>query len=141
MMVNHPDLQANQYWDNWTASKLPTALNLFDSSVQTIVFNKIKNSEESVLYYKIDDKENILNEILKALHHLRIQSVLVEGGTKLLQSFIDSGNWDEARVITNTELIIENGIDAPVLKNERVNLKESIITDSISYYTKSNTND
>jgi diaminohydroxyphosphoribosylaminopyrimidine deaminase/5-amino-6-(5-phosphoribosylamino)uracil reductase len=117
--------------------KLPTTLNLFDGTVRTIVFNKIKHSEGIVFYYKV---ENNIDAILRALYHLRIQSVLVEGGTKLLQSFIDSGNWDEARVITNPGLIIESGIEAPVLKGEIVNHKESIINDSISYYTKSKTN-
>ena len=116
--------------------KLPATLNLFDGSVRTIVFNKIKHSEETVLYYKIDEQKNVVKEILKALYQLRIQSVLIEGGTKLLQSFIDSSNWDEARIITNTELTIENGIEAPVLKDGIINHKESIISDSISYYTK-----
>ena len=47
---------------------------------------------------------------------MNIQSVLIEGGAKTLQSFIDAGLWDEARVITNEELIIENGIAAPEMK-------------------------
>jgi len=118
--------------------KLPTTLNLFDGSVRTIVFNRIKHSDEAVFYYKI---ENGIESILKALYHLRIQSVLIEGGAKLLQSFIDTGNWDEARMITNTELEIENGIAAPILKKEKLNLTESIISDSIDYYTKSKTNE
>ena len=47
---------------------------------------------------------------MNALYELKIQSVIVEGGAKLLQSFIDEGMWDEARVIKNEELIINNGL-------------------------------
>ncbi len=35
----------------------------------------------------------------------RYLSVLVEGGAQLLQTFIDEGYWDEARIITNEYLI------------------------------------
>ena len=37
---------------------------------------------------------------LQACYQQKIQSVIVEGGARLLQSFIDEGIWDEARVIT-----------------------------------------
>ena len=43
-------------------------------------------------------------QLLHSLFKMSIQSVLIEGGTKTLQSFIDKGFWDEARVITNEEL-------------------------------------
>jgi diaminohydroxyphosphoribosylaminopyrimidine deaminase/5-amino-6-(5-phosphoribosylamino)uracil reductase len=55
----------------------------------------------------LDTGENTISSLLSALYKLNIQSVLVEGGTTLLQSFIDQNCWDEARVITNEELIIE----------------------------------
>ena len=55
----------------------------------------------------MDTGENTISSLLSALYKLNIQSVLVEGGTTLLQSFIDQNCWDEARVITNEELIIE----------------------------------
>jgi diaminohydroxyphosphoribosylaminopyrimidine deaminase/5-amino-6-(5-phosphoribosylamino)uracil reductase len=48
---------------------------------------------------------------------LQIQSVLVEGGAKLLQSFIDEGLWDEIRVIENTAMNIEKGIPAPIFNS------------------------
>lgn len=57
-----------------------------------------------------------------ALYDLKIQSVLVEGGAMLLQSFIDAGVWDEARIINNEELTLRqaqgnNGLHAPVLNH------------------------
>ena len=47
--------------------------------------------------------------MLEKLFELDIQSVLVEGGASLLQSFIDSRLWDEARVITNAKMLITKG--------------------------------
>ena len=57
-------------------------------------------------------------QLSHALYQLGIQSVLVEGGAHLLQSFIDDELWDEARVITNENLIIGQGLGSPVLNSE-----------------------
>lgn len=115
--------------------KLPGHLKLFDGRVRTIVFNFIKQADEGMLvYHKLDPAGNILTQILSALHAQQILSLVVEGGSKLLQSFIDAGLWDEARVITNEELIIDNGLAAPVLKNKLLSDEQKIGTDLISYF-------
>lgn len=117
--------------------KLPTRLKLFDGSVRTIVFNFIKQADEGMLvYHKLDPAGNILTQILSALHAQQILSVIVEGGSKLLQSFNDAGLWDEARVITNEELTIGNGLAAPVLKNKLLFDEQKIDTDLISYFNR-----
>ena len=59
---------------------------------------------------------DFLKQLLYSLYEMNIQSILVEGGSKTMQSFIDAGLWDEARIIINEEMIIENGIAAPDLK-------------------------
>ena len=115
--------------------KLPASLKLFDGRARTIVFNSQRNEEgEMVSYYKVDKGERMLQQILNALYKLKVQSLIVEGGAKLLQSFIDEGLWDEARVISNMELTIGNGITAPILP---VNKPQSTIqagTDIIETY-------
>ena len=116
--------------------KLPSTLHLFDSTVKTIVFNQHKEEKGEMLYFcKITDVKN-LAEILNKLYQLQVQSVLVEGGTVLLQSFIDAGLWDEARIITNTSLNIENGLAAPVLGNADLMTEEQLLDDHIAYFTK-----
>ena len=115
--------------------QLPSTLYLFDRSVRTIVFNTIKQEEnENLSFYKIDKTDSI-KQVLKTLYELKLQSVIVEGGAKLLQSFIDEGYWDEARVITNISLQIEKGIDAPKFKNEILLNQDQLLNDSIGYYT------
>jgi diaminohydroxyphosphoribosylaminopyrimidine deaminase / 5-amino-6-(5-phosphoribosylamino)uracil reductase len=119
--------------------KLPTSLQLFDGTVKTIVFNGLKQSdEEKISFYKINKDENVIPQILNVLYNLKIQSVIIEGGAKLLQSFIDDGLWDEARVITNTTMQIPEGIAAPVLKNKQITTEEIILTDTIEYFINNN---
>ncbi len=127
--------------------RLATHLKLFNKKIKTIVFNAVKQEEnENLIYFKIDKAENIVTQILKALHQLNIQSVLVEGGAKLLQSFIDARLWDEARIISNEELMINNaclpdrqGLSAPLLTNDFKINEEKILSDKIEYYTRTNT--
>ena len=65
---------------------------------------------------------------------LNIQSILVEGGQKTLQSFIDSNLWDEARIITNTKLSVADGISAPILYNARLDKSIALGDDRIETY-------
>lgn len=82
--------------------KLPPTLKLFNRQVKTIVFNTIKHGEEdNLLYYQVTRDVSMVHQLVHALYQLNIQSVLVEGGARLLQSFIDEGLWDEARIITS----------------------------------------
>ena len=114
--------------------QLPSSLQLFDGTVKTIVFNEEKNEEGEMLsFYRVADIKNIAG-LLKALYQLQVQSMIVEGGASLLQSFIDAGLWDEARVITNEQLTIGGGTAAPVLKNAVLLQAEQLMSDTITYY-------
>ena len=115
--------------------RLPQSLKLFDQKQPTIVFNKIKHEEQDqLIYYQVTEDVNLIHQIVNALYQLKIQSVLVEGGAKLLQSFIDADYWDEARVITNEKLIINSGLNAPVLINAMKISEQHILSDSIGVY-------
>ena len=54
------------------------------------------------------------------LHRRGIQALLVEGGARTLQSFIDMGLWDEARIETNPSITIGDGVPAPGLPEARL---------------------
>ena len=115
--------------------KLPSSLKLFDGTVHTIVFNQHKQETGEMLsFYKIDKDEKFIPQILNALHKLQLQSVIIEGGAKLLQSFIDENVWDEARIICNGQLTIGNGLIAPVLKNYLQVEEQQMKTDIISFF-------
>jgi len=118
--------------------RLPGSLKVFDGSERTIVFNTIKEDEKPNLsFIKLDKEKQFVPQLMDVLYRLPLQSVLVEGGAALLQTFIESGVWDEARVIVNGELSIGNGLPAPVLKNEQLVMEEKNSTDTISYFRNS----
>lgn len=114
--------------------RLPSSLKLFNGK-KTVVFNlHLHEEKENVLYYQVAEDASVVHQIINALYQLKIQSVLVEGGAQLLQSFIDEGLWDEARLICNQELVIGSGIAAPQLKHHSLIEKEVLSTDTIQYY-------
>lgn len=56
-----------------------------------------------------------MEEILHSLWESEVLSVLVEGGAHTLNSFINSGLWDEARIIEGISFL-GSGLEAPALK-------------------------
>jgi diaminohydroxyphosphoribosylaminopyrimidine deaminase/5-amino-6-(5-phosphoribosylamino)uracil reductase len=73
---------------------------------------------------------------MDALFELRIQSVLVEGGVVLLQSFIEADIWDEIRIITNNNLKIGEGLSAPEFTGGIVKEKINLLSDTICTWIK-----
>jgi diaminohydroxyphosphoribosylaminopyrimidine deaminase/5-amino-6-(5-phosphoribosylamino)uracil reductase len=113
---------------------LSTSLKIFNGQAHTIIFNTVKHEQtDNVSYFQVTNNSSIVHQIINALYQLNIQSVIIEGGAKTLRSFIDEKMWDEARIITNEELIIEHGLPAPELKNFKQTLSEIILTDRIQY--------
>jgi diaminohydroxyphosphoribosylaminopyrimidine deaminase / 5-amino-6-(5-phosphoribosylamino)uracil reductase len=100
--------------------KLSPRLNLFDNSTETLVINAIKNQiKGNTELVRIDYSKNVLPQILEVLYKKEKLSLIVEGGRKLLQSFIDLGLWDEAHVY-NGDILFSDGVPAPQLKGEIV---------------------
>ena len=96
--------------------RLPNTLKLYTDRGSTVCFNYLQQGEKNgVVYYQISPDGPVVEQIMDALYGMGIESVLVEGGTTLLQSCIDGREWDEARVITNSKLQIAAGRDAPQL--------------------------
>ncbi len=115
--------------------RLPASLQIFNQQYLTIVFNAVKSEEKCNLkYFLIDFKKSVIEQIADACYQLKIQSILVEGGRTLLQSFIDENVWNEARVITNNYLIINEGLSSPQLKNYKLTGKQNLLTDTIQYF-------
>jgi diaminohydroxyphosphoribosylaminopyrimidine deaminase/5-amino-6-(5-phosphoribosylamino)uracil reductase len=95
--------------------KLSSALNLFDRSAKTIIFNAKKTEVIDSNYFIKTDFKDLLNNILEELYKQNIQSIMIEGGSKTLQSFIDANMWDEARIFT-TNKELNTGLKAPIIK-------------------------
>jgi len=91
--------------------ELNRSMHLFDGSVKTYCFTTLEEVDSSNLEF-IQVAEITPGVVLKELHNRRIQSIIIEGGSKTLQSFINANLWDEARVFTSATHF-EKGIKAP----------------------------
>lgn len=116
--------------------RLPDNLNLFDDTTATFVFNATKETSHGGLKFVKIDSRDVIGCILQKLYEMNIQSVLVEGGAITLQSFIDAGLWDEARVITNVGLRFGDGVSIPVLSNEKLTANLSLEEDIVQFFTR-----
>jgi diaminohydroxyphosphoribosylaminopyrimidine deaminase/5-amino-6-(5-phosphoribosylamino)uracil reductase len=106
-------------------SKIPAKHHLRNGSITTIFFTAAE----------IDFEQPLLPQVMQQLHEHSIQSVLVEGGANLLNQFITSGLWDEARVITGTK-VFPGGLAAPVLPDALLINETNLEGDRIVYYKK-----
>ncbi len=85
---------------------------ILNNQSNTIIINQIREQNNTYpKYLKVDDNRDLLS-VLKKLYLNGIMSIMVEGGSELLNSFITSGYWHEARVI-KTKVKLHDGIAAP----------------------------
>jgi diaminohydroxyphosphoribosylaminopyrimidine deaminase / 5-amino-6-(5-phosphoribosylamino)uracil reductase len=117
--------------------KLSKKSHVFDKSVETIafteeVFNE-NESEDNLVYHKIDFDDNLLPNILSVLYQKNVGVLLVEGGQKLLNSFIEKGLWDRA-IILKSEEILRGGIAAPVISEAMFAHDEKLDNNTIRYF-------
>jgi len=115
--------------------RLPASLQIFDGNARTIVFNYIKQEETTnLLYYQCSKDRSLIQQVCDALYSLNIQSVLVEGGTSLLQSFINENLFDEIRIITNTSMQTDGGIPAPLTGRLLLQDAMQLQSDNIQFF-------
>ena len=96
---------------------LPNDLQIFDGNVPTLIFTEKQQPEKkNITYITINFSHNPLKQIMEALYQRKIQSLLVEGGSQLLQSFIDNELWDEA-YIEKCPKRLYSGVKAPEISN------------------------
>ncbi|GAB4199274.1 MAG: bifunctional diaminohydroxyphosphoribosylaminopyrimidine deaminase/5-amino-6-(5-phosphoribosylamino)uracil reductase RibD [Thermoflexibacter sp.] len=95
--------------------RLPAHLHLFDGKQPTICYNSIKdNISPNVEHIKIKEG-NFIKQVVENLYAKRIQSVLVEGGSGLINSLLENDLWDEIRVF-RTAICFGKGIKAPQIR-------------------------
>ena len=72
-------------------------------------------------------------EALSHLYEEKKQSLVVEGGAKTLQSFLDAGLWDEIRIET-APFTVDKGIEAPKLPEKlRITKVEKYVNTIVTY--------
>jgi len=122
------------------AANLPAHLKLFNGSVPTLWLHTDAQAappttEKPNLQVVSLPTKNFLPQALHHLHSQGVQSVIVEGGSKLLKMFIEQNFWDEARVFT-APAVFEQGIAAPQLANSQLGHQENIGADVLQWYQR-----
>ncbi|WP_159024181.1 bifunctional diaminohydroxyphosphoribosylaminopyrimidine deaminase/5-amino-6-(5-phosphoribosylamino)uracil reductase RibD [Formosa sp. L2A11] len=106
-----------------THNNLPNNYAVFNTAAKTI---KLTETE-------LDFSKPLGFQICECLHKHNITSVIIEGGNKTLQTFIDENLWDEARVFYGTNTFLQ-GTKAPVIIAKPA-LETKILNDTLKYYT------
>jgi len=97
--------------------ELNTNLDIFDQSVETLVFNEVRTAiDGKIKYIALEDFDRYVPQyILYQLYLQDLQSVIIEGGAHTLNTFIEAGLWDEARIFTGP-VDLKQGIKSPEIK-------------------------
>jgi len=98
---------------------------LLDGSTSSLIFSgQERIAKNNVEFVRIDFSKSVIPQVLDELYKRKIQSLVVEGGALLLQSFIDDAYWDEARIFTGEKQFYA-GVKEPVI--------DGVIKDSHQY--------
>jgi len=117
--------------------KVPQDYHIFNNEAETLVFNSLRDDESENVKFIKTSRENFIENLLKKLHERQIQSVIIEGGSLVLQQFIDANLWDESIIIKNKNLFLENGTKAP--KFDKTSFKtEDFRDNTIEFYLNKN---
>lgn len=92
---------------------LPPTLNIFNTEAPTIIFTpQQREQHDTVTYAQLREDALVLPQLCASLHQRGILSLIVEGGQRTLQSFLDAGLWDEARIF-HCPKTFGSGVAAP----------------------------
>lgn len=116
--------------------KLPVSSRVFDCQASTLIFTEIESKVAHSASQTIDYSQDILPQVLAHLNERSVGVLLVEGGAQLLNSFIEAGLWDEARIFTAQKPILDYypyhfssrvmGIKAPEIEGLEVETDETL---------------
>ncbi len=116
---------------------LPANIALLDNSQKTIIINEIiEKKQGNTQYWKITFDTFLLDQLMGRLYQDGHQSMIVEGGRHLLQSFIDKHLWDEARIFTGSHFF-GKGTEAPRI-NSPGQMTQTHIGQECFYYFLNN---
>jgi diaminohydroxyphosphoribosylaminopyrimidine deaminase/5-amino-6-(5-phosphoribosylamino)uracil reductase len=119
--------------------KVPHDFSIYNKEAKTLVFNSVKEESQDNIHFIKTEKEDFLPNLMNALYKEQIQSVIIEGGRFTLQEFINANLWDEAIIIKNENLKLENGTKAPEFDfdlEKSLNFRDNVIEKYINRLSK-----
>jgi diaminohydroxyphosphoribosylaminopyrimidine deaminase/5-amino-6-(5-phosphoribosylamino)uracil reductase len=113
--------------------RIPQTSFVYDKTQRTIFYNSIKEEVvDGIEYAKIKEAISLSGFLVGDLHVKNIQSVMIEGGARLLNEFIQTGLWDEIRIFKSKE-VFEKGIESPGFSGKKI-LSKMIEDDELCIY-------
>ena len=112
---------------------IPSDYHVLDRKQHTIVCTDISDEnkyQKGISYSLLDFTERVPEQLCEIMFEEQIQSVLIEGGAQTLESFIQSGHWDEARIFKGANNF-GKGLKAPKIKGV-IHGKLQIATDQLT---------
>lgn len=115
-------------------NRLPQDLRVFNGESETLVFtNHMAKKNFRAEWIEVNAGDSFVDAVSRAAFERKLQSVLVEGGARTIQHFLDTDYWDEMRIITNTGFFAGEGVPAPGSQGRHV-LSEQYGEDRIDYF-------
>ncbi len=115
--------------------KTAQTAHIYDNTQKTLIYNYSKDKIEDQVYFIKINQEDLLKDMFTDLKNKGIQSVIVEGGTILLNHIFDRGQWDEARVFFSKQTF-GKGLNAPAITDSKLSEKISIFDDDLYIFKK-----
>lgn len=114
----------------------PLSNNIFNADAKTWVLNEEKEGEnQHIRYIKSNFKGDYLKTFMNQLYESQIGTIIIEGGAKVLNSFIEANLWDEARVFVSPKILNnENAIKAPILSEKLLKKVYKIDNDELKIF-------
>ncbi len=114
--------------------QIPASHYLLDGSQPTLIYMlQQKAATTQTEYIPLSPEENLLEQLLTDLHQRNVQSVLVEGGTFLLETFLQLNLWDEIRIF-RSPVNLTDGVSAPQLPILPFNSRTMVGDDELTVY-------
>jgi len=115
--------------------QLPAHLHLFDGSQPTLVYTYQPGQQrENLIFVQLQPEGPLLPQLVQDLHRRNVLSVLVEGGTFLLDSLLQAGLWDEARVFRSNHKQLGSGVAAPIVAHGQLQEIQTLGADQLLHY-------
>lgn len=146
VIADNPELNVRSWFGNNPIRivldknlRIPLNTKVVNSSQKTIFITNNDNVNKRTTTKNravegINFSENVAQQICKVLQKHQIQSVIIEGGTQTLQTFIDENLWDEARVFFSQKILLE-GVKAPSFSSpieSRLAIKNDVLNTYIN---------
>ena len=140
VLADNPSLTARDWEGNSPVRividkilKISEDYSIYSNQTKTIIFTELEASNRDTIFFEtIDFSKPIVEQICSVLHTHQVVSVIIEGGAKTLQTFIDNNLWDEARIFVGTPAFNE-GVKAPLL-NKKATSEETVLQDKLYFY-------